>query len=259
VPSSLGAHASKIGAVRDLLTSKGRREQRRFSFEGPTLLTEALRSETPVQEIFLTRRALESSPEAVAMEERGVAVYVVDDRTAAKISDLEAPTGLVAVAPIAYRPLESLLRGANLVLALAGLNDPGNAGTLLRSAEAFGASGAVFGTDGVDPHNPKVVRAAMGAIFRLPLAVAAPGSLEESARAAGLEIVGLDASGTPLDAEPWERPCVLVIGHERRGLGAWGPICARNVAIPMQAPTESLNAAVAGSVALYEAAKRRLG
>jgi TrmH family RNA methyltransferase len=259
VPSPLGAHASKAGAVRDLLAPKGRREQGRFLFEGPTLLAEALRSGAPVSEIFVTRAALQNNADVAEFEARGSAVYVVDERTAAKISDLETPTGLVAVAPIAVRPLESLLPGARLVLALAALSDPGNAGTLLRSAEAFGASAAVFGSDGVDPHHPKVVRAAMGTIFRLPLATADPETLGAAARAAGLEMIGLEASGEPLDAEPWARPCVVVVGHERRGLGPWGPLCARKVAIPMRSPTESVNAAVAGSIALYEAGKRHLG
>jgi tRNA G18 (ribose-2'-O)-methylase SpoU len=72
-------------------------------------------------------------------------------------------------------------------------------------------------------------------------------------------MIGLEASGEPLDAEPWARPCVVVVGHERRGLGPWGPLCARKVAIPMRSPTESVNAAVAGSIALYEAGKRHLG
>ena len=258
MPSSLGAHAARVGAARDLLAVKGRREQQRFAFEGPTLLAEALRSGTAVQEIFLTK-ALEGNADVAEMERRGTAVYLVDDRTAAKLSDLEAPAGLVAVAPIVDRPLGTLLKDAMLAIVLADLNDPGNAGTLLRAAEAFGAQAAVFGDAGVDPYHPKVVRAAMGTIFRLPVAVADPAQLARAARAAGLTVAGLDRSGEPLVDESWARPTLLLVGHERRGLGRWESICGRLLAIPMRGPTESLNAAVAGSIALYEAGKRCRG
>lgn len=174
MPSRLGAHADRIGEVRDLLTVRGRREQQRFAFEGATLLDEALRSGVAIESIYATETSYEASPAIGALERDGTQIYLVDDRTAAKISDLQTPTGIVAVAPIVLASAQDLFEAPGLVLILADLNDPGNAGTLLRSAEAFGATAAVFGRFGVDPHHPKVVRGSMGAAFRLRLCVAEP-------------------------------------------------------------------------------------
>jgi len=248
-----GARADRIGRVRELLAAKGRREAGAFTFEGPTLLEEALRSDAEVHEIYVTDRVLGGNPIVGKLDRDGFPVYLVDERTMAKISDLETPTGIVAVAPLRYTPLEQLL-AAPLTLVLADLNDPGNAGTLLRSAEAFGAGGVVFGAMGVDPYHPKVVRGAMGAIFRLGLAVADPAGCRLAALAVQAELVGLDVAGEPIRTHVWGPRTALVVGHERRGLGPWGALCARRVAIPMAQPTESLNAAMAGSIALYEAA-----
>ena len=250
-----GAHAERVGKVRELLTPKGRREQRRFAFEGPTLLEEALRSNVAVEELYVTERILASNDLVEKLDRSGTSVYIVDERTMHKISDVETPTEIIAVAAIRMAPLDMML-AKPLTLVLADLNDPGNAGTLLRSAEAFGAAGVVFGNGGVDPFNPKVVRGAMGAIFRLELAAGDPSMVASAAAATGTEIVGLDGSGKPIETGAWAARSALVVGHERRGLGVWDTICARRIAIPMTAATESLNAAVAGSIALYEAARR---
>jgi TrmH family RNA methyltransferase len=252
----LGAHAEKVQAVRELLATKGRREQGRFAFEGPTLLEEAARSGVAISEAFVTESVYSHNASVRALEERGTAVFLVDDRTMTKISDLDTPTGLVMTASMQLKPVSELLKNNTTTLVLADLNDPGNAGTLLRSAEAFGAGGVVFGRFGVDPYHPKVVRGAMGAMFRLGLSVAEPNELATAATAAQAVTFGLAAGGEPLRASAFAPRSVLVVGHERRGLGAWESVCARQLAIPMRGPTESLNAAVAGSIALYEASKR---
>jgi len=250
-----GAHADRIARARELLSVKGRREHGRFSFEGPTLLEEALRSHIAIQELYVTQRVLDANATVAELDrDGGPPVYLVDERTMGKISDLETPTGLVAVAPLRFRPLPELLTN-RLVLVLADLNDPGNAGTLLRSAEAFGAAGVVFGSLGVDPYHPKVVRGGMGAIFRLALAVADPAALLAAAAQASSEVVGLEAGAENIGTATWAERTALVVGHERRGLGPWAVACTRRVAIPMTEVTESLNAAVAGSLALYEASK----
>jgi RNA methyltransferase, TrmH family len=138
---------------------------------------------------------------------------------------------------------------------LADVNDPANAGTLLRSADAFGCPGVVFGSLGVDPYHPKVIRGSMGAVFRLALAVAEPPAVVQAAAAAGARLLGLAASGACLAEEQWERPAALIVGHERRGLGRWASLCEKYLAIPMAGKMESLSAAVAGSIALYEASR----
>jgi TrmH family RNA methyltransferase len=250
----LGAHNPRLDRVRELRTKKGRREHGRFAIEGVTLLREALRSGVSIEELYGTPAALESSESAREAESSGAHIYRVDERTLHRLSDLETPPGLLAVVPIELLPVSELFAGPGLVLALAGLSDPGNAGTLLRAAEAFGVSAVVFGSGAVEPHSPKVVRSAMGSLFRLKLAVADP---EETAAAAeGWEITGLASGGHPIEELPWASKSLLVVGQERHGLGPWTGLCSRLAAIPMKGEAESLNAAVAGGIALYEASKR---
>jgi len=254
VPTSLGAHNPRVDLARDLLTKKGRREHGVFAFEGQTLLAEAIQSGTPVQSLYVTQHAYETTPLALDLESRGVDVYLVDDRTMRKISDLETPSGVVAIAPIRLYSLAELLQAPGIVLVLADLNDPGNAGTLLRSAEAFGVDRVVFGSRGAEPHHPKVVRAAMGAFFRQHIAAGGPAELQ--AVLGDWEATGLAAGGEPLAGLNWQPRSLVVVGNERHGVGPWQAVCSRLAAIPMRGQAESLNAAVAGSIALYEASKR---
>ena len=184
--------------------------------------------------------------------------YLVDERTFAKFSDVETPTGVLAVADLAYTSLDALFDRPGIVPVLADLNDPGNVGTLLRSAQAFGAGGVILGSAGVDPYHPKVVRAAMGAIFRLKLAVAEPEDLALAAKVAEATIVGLAAEADGLEALASAEKIALVVGHERRGLARWEGVCARRAGIPMPGQADSLNAAVAGSIALFAWSQRRL-
>jgi RNA methyltransferase, TrmH family len=219
------------------------------------LLDEALRSKVAIEELYVTQRVLDANEAVAKLDADGFPVYLVDERTLDKLSDLETPTGLVAVAPLPTTPLAQLLEHP-LVLVLAELNDPGNAGTLLRSAEAFGAGGVIFGKLGVDPFHPKVVRGAMGAIFRLKLAVADPAEFGAAAEVAGTEVLGLEAGAPDIGGLSHAARTALVIGHERRGLGPWEPHCAQKIGIPITRLTESLNASVAGSIALYELSRQ---
>jgi RNA methyltransferase, TrmH family len=243
-----GPHAQRVARARELLTVKGRKEHGRFAFEGPTLLEEALRSGVVLEELFVARHVYEKTPVVREIEASGTPVYLVDDRTAAKLSDVETPTGVIAIAQARLHPLAEIL-AKSMTLVLADLNDPGNVGTLLRSAEAFGATGVVLGKLGVDPYHPKVVRGAMGSIFRLPVTVATP--REFAAAAGSVSVVGLAAGGVDIAGVSATMPMALIVGHERRGLGDWAAACQVFAGIPMGGPAESLNAGVAGSVALY--------
>jgi len=248
-----GAHADRVLRVRDLQTVKGRKEHGRFAFEGPTLLGEALRGGVEVEELYVSEPVLAANATVRELDASGTPVFVVDERTARKISDLETPTGLVAVARQRTAGLAEVLAG-RLSLVLADLNDPGNVGTLLRAAEAFGVSGVVLGRLGVDPYHPKLVRAAMGAIFRLPVTVASAD--EFAAAASGLTVIGLAADAPDLEEVDLGTRTALIVGHERRGLGLWEPAGRTLAGIPMQGAVESLNAAVAGSIALYVLSRR---
>jgi RNA methyltransferase, TrmH family len=257
VATRIGNRAERLAAVRALRTVKGRREQERFAFEGPTLLAEAAAADFPIAELYATQQAYESTLQVRELEAAGVPVFIAADPAAATLSDVATPSGIVAVSPICLLPLAALLRGRSPILILGDLNDPANAGGLLRSADAFGAGGVVFGRLGVDPYHPKVVRGSMGAIFRLDIGVAEPLQLGEAARLAELRVLGLASSGAPIAGERWQGRQALVVGHERRGLGPWERVCDSVLSIPISGQAESLSAAVAGSIALYEATRER--
>ncbi|MGB6951011.1 MAG: TrmH family RNA methyltransferase, partial [Candidatus Cybelea sp.] len=157
----IGAHSPRLTRVRNLRSSKGRAEQERFAFEGPTLLQEAHASSFVIEELFATPEAYEATPLVREIEAGGTTVYLVDAAGAKQLSDLTTPAGIVAVARPRRGDLEAIFAGTSPVLVLADLGDPANVGTLLRSADAFGCSGVVFGPLGVEPYHPKVVRGSM--------------------------------------------------------------------------------------------------
>jgi RNA methyltransferase, TrmH family len=253
VPTELSPHNARLAQVHDLRTPRGRREAGRFTAEGPTLLDEAARSGLRPHEIYATGDGL-GRFEASRWEAAGTAVFVVPDRAFARLSDVETPTGVLAVFPLPARTAAEVLAAAGPVLLLAGVNDPGNAGTLVRSAEAFGAGGVLFGRGGADPFAPKVVRAAMGSIFRLPVAQVTADEVLAAAAAAGRQVVATDLEGEDVRVVGIPPGAVIAVGNERRGIRDWLPRWDRAVRIP-QAAAESLNAAVAGSIVLYEASR----
>ncbi|HEY0395356.1 MAG TPA: RNA methyltransferase [Candidatus Elarobacter sp.] len=253
MPTELSPHNARLAQVRDLRTPRGRRDAGRFAAEGPTLLDEAARSGLRPHEIYTTPDGL-ARFEPSGWEAAGVAVYVVPDRAFARLSDVETPTGVLAVFDLPVHAVAAILGAPGLVLLLAGVNDPGNAGTLVRSAEAFGARGVLFGRGGADPFSPKVIRAAMGSVFRLPVASVAADELLAAAAAAGRPVVATDLEGEDLRVVGIPPDAVLAVGNERRGVRDWLPGWDRAVRIPQRA-AESLNAAVAGSIVLYEASR----
>ncbi len=252
MPTELSPHNPRIAQVRDLRTPRGRREAGRFAAEGPTLLEEAARSGLRPLEIFATADGL-GRFDAGRWEGDGVPVHLVPERVFARLSDLETPAGVLAVFDLPQRTVADVLAGPGPVLLLAGVGDPGNAGTLVRSAEAFGAAGVLFGRGGADPFAPKVVRAAMGSIFRLPVASAEADDVLAAAAAAGRPVIATDVDGDDLGVVGIPPNAVIAVGNERRGVRDWLPRWDRAVRIPQRRATESLNAAVAGSIVLYAA------
>jgi TrmH family RNA methyltransferase len=259
VPIELSPHNPRIERVRDLATPRGRRAAGRFVAEGPTLLEEASRSGLRPLEIYASAAGLERFEAAAAAEAAGVPVYHVADRVFARLSGLESPTGILAVYELPQRDAADVLHRPGIVLVLAGVNDPGNAGTLVRSAEAFGAAGILFGHGGVDPYAPKVVRAAMGSLFRLPVAVVEPAELVALAEQSTRTIVAADVEGEDVRTAALPPNAIVAVGNERRGVRDWLPRWDRAVRIPHVGAAESLNAAVAGSIVLYEATRCQEG
>lgn len=146
--------------------------------------------------------------------------------------------------------------GTKAALLLAGVADPGNAGTLVRSAEIFGVDSVLFAEGGVEPYNPKVVRGSMGAIFRERLAMIDPDAVIDLAHQHAFRVVAAEQRGVPLDAYSFSERSILVVGNERHGFGAMR-VWDDAVAIPQSGLGESLNAAVAGSIVLYEYARHQ--
>jgi len=251
---ALGAHAARLDAVKELRTKDGRRRQQRFAIEGPTMLREALAAGLQFEAVYATAGAWESfGGEAGGVE---APVYIVPDRTLARLSDLETPAGIVAVVPQRLEPPARLFEDGKPLVLLAGIADPGNAGTLLRSAEIFGLDRAIFGRGSVEPHNPKVVRATMGALFRMRTALADPDEFLEAARLNHYTIVAASRQGRPVDGFHFPERCALAIGNERQGVAGWLPRWDLGVAVPQIGEGESLNAAIAGSIIFYELSKR---
>jgi TrmH family RNA methyltransferase len=258
VPTALSPHNPRLERVRDLRTPRGRREHGSFLLEGPTLLDEAARSGLAIAELYGTEAGFAANADLVArLEAAGTPAFAIPERLLARLSDLETPPGILAVAPVPAIALAAMLARPGPVLLLAGVADPGNAGTLLRSAEAFGAAGGVFGRGGVDPFSPKVVRGAMGSLFRLPVAVASAEDVLQAAAASGRPIVAATLDGEPLDSAALPADAILAIGNERHGVGAFLPRWDRAVRIEQASATESLNAAVAGGILLYVLMRRR--
>ena len=251
MPTELGAHNPRIERVRELRSARGRREQGCFAIEGPTLLAEAVGSGAAIREIYGVAEQLARQPVVADLERTGVPVFAVPPRAFARLSDLETPPGLLAVTGLPASDPAAIMARPGPVLLLAGINDPGNAGTLLRSAEAFGAAGALFGTGSVDPFAPKVVRAAMGALFRLPTATVDAQWLLAAAAQAERPVVAADTGGGDIENAGLPQHIVLAIGNERRGVRDWLPHWDQSVSLRQRGQAESLNAAVAGSILLY--------
>jgi TrmH family RNA methyltransferase len=255
VPTDLSPKNPRIALVHELHTAAGRRAQRRFTVEGHTLLDEAERSGLRPLEAYVADDNRGAETLVSVYEGGGVPVYRIPRGAFGRLSDVESPWGLLGVFALPDRPVSDVVGNDGPVLLLAGVNDPGNAGTLVRSAEAFGAAGVLFGRGGAEPYGPKVVRASMGSIFRLPVAEVTADELLAAAEASGRPIVATDVDGEDLHQTGLPPRAILAIGNERRGVRDWLPRWDRAVRIPQLNKTESLNAAVAGSIVLYESGR----
>lgn len=226
----------------------------RLALESPRLLLEALDAGVDVEEVLHDGGA-DSGAAVDRARAAGVRTTLVSSRVLAKLTELGSPRGLVALAPIPARAPDSI--PASFGLVLDGVQDPVNVGALLRSGEAFGASGAVLTPGCASPFSPRALRASAGSAFRLPVAAGATaGEAVAWAKRSGAALVGAVARGGVDPRDVPAGPLVLAVGSEGRGLGpeVEGALDVR-VTIPMSGGVESLNAAVAGGVLLYALAR----
>jgi TrmH family RNA methyltransferase len=247
-------------AIAALRRRRGRQRRNQTLIEGPRALRSALDADAPLVSVVVTPGA-QATPEGRALLARVTApVYQTDADTLASLADVDTPQGLVAVAERRLRAPEDLpdrLGDAGTVLLLDGVQDPGNVGTLLRTAAWFGADAVVAGPGTAGLYGPKVMRAAAGGHWALALSRAeALGPLLDALRRRGASLYGADLQG--IEARSWQpaRPSALALGSEAHGLSA-AVLDRLDAAVvlrgaPHRPAAESLNVAVAGGILLYE-------
>lgn len=216
--------------------------------EGFHLLHEAMASEAEVVTVVVTAEAFEKLPELP----EAVRVVGLPDKLFDMVASTEASQGVITLAKLRKWTERDLVQSHSLTIVLDGLQDPGNVGTIIRAAEAFGASGVVLGAGTARPENPKTLRASAGSLFRVPF-VSAP--VWKPATVRLFAAVPFEKGVTRASDVDWTRSCGIVIGSEGRGVSKTY-LDAEPVAIPTRA-VESLNAAVAASILLYEAHRQR--
>ncbi|MEW6731537.1 MAG: RNA methyltransferase [Acidobacteriota bacterium] len=250
--------------VKRLRAIREGRERHLIFIEGVRLVEEAIRAKLYIEAVAYTERLLSI--------DRGTQLYsqllhlpcrgaLVTESVMALISDVETPQGVVAIAHLPYANLTDAIRKQTPLVVIAHqLQDPGNLGTLIRSAEAVGADSLITTPGTVDPFNLKALRAAMGSAFRLPTIINARlSAIAELSRNAGLILVAADVKGECRYSDfNWTVPVALLLGQEAHGLDETAAtIVEKRLTIPMIDTVESLNVAAAATVLLYEAARQR--
>lgn len=258
----LTSSSGRVKAARKLARRNSRAEVRLFLAEGSKALTEALQVPGCVVEVFATRTATEADPALVrAVLDAGLPWQCADDAALASLAGAQTPQGIVAVCRFVDRPLEVVLGGSTVVIC-ADVRDPGNAGTIIRTADASGASAVVLAGNSVDPYNDKTVRATVGSLFHVPLATGVdPLEAVLTARAAGFRVLAADGAGEVdlfAAGDLLDGPVAWLFGNEAWGLpDDLAAAADHRVSIPILGRAESLNLSTAAAVCLYASAQAR--
>ncbi|MFE5857683.1 TrmH family RNA methyltransferase [Streptomyces sp. NPDC056500] len=267
-PELISPRSTRVAAARRLAKRNFRGKDRLFLAEGPQAVREAAghRSDgvATLSELFTTPEAAERYADIIdAAQEAGARIHLASEDVIADISTTVTPQGLVGVCRFVDSPFEEIVRSRpRLVAVLAHVRDPGNAGTVLRCADAAGADAVVFTDASVDLYNPKAVRASVGSHFHLPVAVGVPVETAiEQLKEAGVRVVAADGAGEDdlddaLDAGTMGGPTAWVFGNEAWGLPEETRALADAVVrVPIHGKAESLNLATAAAVCLYASAR----
>lgn len=251
----------ETGRIRGLHRRKAREREGRFLAEGVRVVEELLAAGV-VLRVAVVSSAIEDTERGARLAARlkaATEVRRVPDSELRELADTATTQGVLVVADIPSAPLSGLSpEPGSVALLLDGVQDPGNLGTLARSAAAFGCGALLCLPGTVDPWNPKAVRASAGALFRMPVAQPSSLELDDWLDRHRYALLGADAAGAPVLDEPPPGRVALAVGNEGAGLSdGLRARCDRLVSVPMRGGTESLNVAVAGAILLYELTKER--
>lgn len=256
-----GPRSAVVKRVAGLKQKRARSETGLALLEGPQVVREAVahRPELVLELYFTPEAEARHGALAAAARDAGIEVELASEVAIAAMADTRTPQGVVAVArqaPVRLR--DAVPPDARLVVVLDDVQDPGNAGTIIRAADAAGADAVILTGASVDPYNPKVVRATTGSLFHLPVATGATlGAALDTVRAAGLAVLAADMEGEPLPSlgASLAAPTAWLFGNEAHGLsGEARALADRTVAVPLYGAAESLNLATAAAVCLYASA-----
>jgi len=232
--------------------ARARRKERKIVLEGVRLISDAL--EQNHQPDYVLYTAETADYELIArLQNTPAKLYAVSEEVMRFVSDTQQPAGILGVFPL---PRPKLPQNPGRVLILDAIREPGNLGTMLRTAAAAAVQVVVLSPDSVDPYNPKVLRAGMGAHFRIPIVEADWSEIKGYCDALSVYLAAGDGDMSYI-AIDWTKPWALVIGNEAHGAGENADqLAAQRIHIPMAGATESLNAGVAAGVILFEARRQ---
>jgi TrmH family RNA methyltransferase len=252
----LAASNPRVKDARKLSRRSVRTERRLFLADGPKAVEGALDLDDVVVEVFATSSARD---QYAAVLDRAPSITLVDDRALASLSDSVNPAGVVAVCRHFEVSLADAVEAApRLLVICADVRDPGNAGTVIRTADAAGADAVILAGHSVDLYNPKTIRASVGSVFHLPVAIAPdPAAAVAAARDRGLMVLAADGGGeAELFTTDLTRPTAWLFGNEAWGLPEeLASLADQRVAIPIHGRAESLNLSTAAAVCLYASAR----
>src|SRR5580700_10633621 len=267
-----GRHNPLVKQLRQAFSRAELTEGGDCAVEGLRILEEAIRSGLRLSAVFFRESAQDRAERLLPQIGAHVETLLLPDRLFDSLVPSESPQGVAALVRLREFSLDDVTERLQVgpLVVLAGLQDPGNLGTMLRSSEAFGSAGVVLGEGTVSPFNSKVIRASAGSVFRLPVIHGQSQGREKSAtakleevsnklRAQGVRLIATSShKGTPLDQADLKGATAIFFGNEGAGLPR--EVMAKmdeGIAIPHTAQVESLNAGVAASIVLYEAARQR--
>jgi len=256
-----GRHNALVKELRQAFSREELTSDGYCAIEGFRILEEAIRSGLRFRAVFFSESAVPRAEKLLSQLGAQVETLLLADKLFSSAVPSDAPQGVAALARWKELSREDVLAKspAGPILVIAGVQDPGNLGTILRSAEAFGAGGVLLGEGTVSPYNPKVVRASAGSVFRVPLARTKLSESLGRMKDHGLRLVGTAShKGTPLDQAKMAGPLAIFVGSEGSGLPR-DLIKEMNdvVAIPQVPEVESLNVGVAASIVLYEVMRQK--